>query len=128
MTERIKIEGFGFRPRSQDGAPYHPTWRVYGSRAKDSWERVTEFQLIRGDGCAAFPDFELEPTGARSFRAYRLVGVDATGREKWHDGEAQNLRLTRAMVREFGGRIDVGEWLLYNMELNGVIAPGQLHD
>jgi hypothetical protein len=125
VTKKITIEGFGFKPLQPD---YHPTWRIYGTRAKDSWELVTEFQLIEGDGCVAFPAFELEPTGARGLRAYQLIAVDKAGREKWHDETENELQLTRAMVREFGGSLDVGSWLLYNLELNGVIAPGQLHD
>lgn len=131
MTKKIKVEGFGFKSSQ---SIQHGTWRVYGSRAPHSREMVEEFQVTQTkDGRVEWPAFELEPTcspdaarGRRRFFFYYLVPVDADGRETWH-GEDSALVLPAELPREFGGRIDVAEWMLYNLELTGVIAPGQLH-
>lgn len=91
-----------------------------------SWELVKELEIKRKRGMVTLPDFELEPTRIGGWRFYYLVPVDGEGRETWH---AENdLIFPREMIEEFGEPLDVATLLLYNLELKGQIAPGQLHE
>ena len=133
----MKVEGFSYR--KTPGAPVNvPVWRFYGTREvfrypdgtirpqPGSWELVTEFKIRDARGRVTLPAFELEPTRIGGWRFYNLVLVDAEGRETWHaDNE---ILFPPEMIEEFGGSVDVATLMLYNLELKGVIAPGQLND
>jgi hypothetical protein len=113
-------------------------WRFYGTRyAVESsgeakphpnagWEVVREVRAQIRRGRYTLPDFELELTGESGYRFYNPVMVDREGRETWHaDNE---IVLTPETVAALGGEVSVTGLLLYNLELKGIIAPGQLHD
>lgn len=133
---KIPIEGFSFKPT--DPKRSHLIWRVYGARdvftypngqvkpQPDTWELVTELRVKQTRARVTLPNFELEDTDTGPYRFYNLVLLDGEGREKWHDDN--EMVLPASLPEDFGGRLDVAEWLLYNLELKGVIAPGQLND
>jgi hypothetical protein len=133
----IKIHGHMFKP--VESKPLCMTWRVYGTKqtftfsdgrlgaTPATWEFVTEFKLKSSRGKFGFPTFELEPTDAAAgWKFYNLVPLDAEGKEIWH--KDNEITLPHDLPEEFGGSLDVGAWLLWNMEEKGIIALGQLHD
>jgi len=130
------VKGFSFKPK--DSATYHPIWRLYGTKEvfkypdgrvkpqPGSWELVCELKVEMKRGKVILPDFELEPTQPGGWQFYNPVLVTRDGEEMWHpDNE---IIFPREMIAEFGGEVDIGTLMLYNLELQGVIAPGQLHD
>ena len=133
----IKIHGHLFTPTN--GKPCVPHWRIYGTKKTfnfedgrlapmpGSWELVTEFDLKQARGKVGFPDFKLEPTVEGGFRFYKMIAVDEAGKETWHNGD-DPLTLPPDLPDEFERPFDVATWLLWNLERNGVIAPGQLND
>ncbi len=123
----IRIHGHLFKPIESD-RPHHMLWRVYGSRQAferesgrlaplpATWEFVAEFKLKRARGKVGFPDFELEPTVATNtdgWKFYNLVPVDGEGKEIWH--KDNELTLPADLPEEFEGELDVGSWLLWNL-------------
>lgn len=131
------VKGFSFKPR--DAAKYHPVWRFYGTKEvfqypdgrvkpqPGSWELVCEVKVEMKRGKVTLPDFELELTQPGGWRFYNPVLVADDGQEKWQSDE--ELIFPREMLAEFDeDEINIGTLILYNMELRGEIAPGQLHD
>jgi hypothetical protein len=128
------IKGYKFKP--QDGGGGSAAWRFYGTREvfqyssgavkpqPGSWELVKELEIKRKRGMVTLPDFELELTQVGGWRFYYLVPVDSEGRETWHADN--DLIFPREMIEELGEPLDVATLLLYNLELKGTIAPGQL--
>jgi hypothetical protein len=49
------------------------------------------------------------------------------GKEKWHTDDVP-LMLPADLPDEFEPPFDISTWLLWNLEREGVIAPGQLND
>jgi hypothetical protein len=134
--DTMRIEGFTIRPQDP---PAGALWRFYGTREAvldehgnerprpNRWELVREVRARRGRGGRyTLPDFELEPTCRDGWRFYALVIVDDEGRETWHAGE--ELVLTAETARALGGSVDLCGLLLWNLEREGLIAPGQLLD
>jgi hypothetical protein len=133
----IKITGYLFTPK--EGGPCTPQWRIYGTKKvfnyedgrlaplPASWELVAEFEMKNSRGKIGFPDFKLEPTTETGWRFYRMIGVDKTGKEIWHKDDTP-LTLPPDLPEEFEPPFDVATWLLWNLEREGVIAPGQLRD
>jgi hypothetical protein len=131
----MKVKGFSIKPQGE--GPYHPLWRFYGTKEvfkypdgtvkpqPGSWEIVCEVRLKVGRGRMTFLPFELELTRPGGWRFYNLVPVDREGQEIWHpDNEIIFPREMTGMFEE----IDLPTLLLYNLEMKGVIEPGQLHD
>jgi hypothetical protein len=133
----IEIKSSTFKPVNPKRC--HLIWRIYGTRKvftypsgrrapqPGTWELVKEVHLTLKRGRVTIPAVELEPTDGHGWQFYNPVFVDADGQEKWHPHN--EITLTQAMVDEFEeGEFCMGAWMLYNMELKGEIAPGQLHD
>ncbi|MBC7933178.1 MAG: hypothetical protein H7Z38_21655 [Rubrivivax sp.] len=129
----MKVKGYSFNPEQPEACAR--VWRIYGTRevVRDAvrvrprpgtWEPVCEIQCELRDGIYSIPDFDLEYTRTGGWRFYKSVFVNRAGREYWHEEEYFNF--TPEMVEEFGGEIDIALLELHNLELQGVISPGQL--
>jgi hypothetical protein len=132
----MKIKGFTIKPA--DPSACARLWRFYGTRETvkgddgrerphpNRWELVREVRAETEGEYYTLPDFDLPRTEPGRWRFYNPVMVDAEGRETWHaDNE---IVLPRAAANALGGDVDIARLLLYNLELKGSIAPGQLHD
>ena len=130
------VKGFSFKPKNLEA--YQPIWRFYGTKEvfrypdgrmkpqPGTWELVAELKVELRRDKVTLPDCELEPTGPGGWRFYNPVLVTRDGQEIWHpDNE---IIFPREMIAEFGGDVDVATLLLWNLEQQGVIAPGQLRD
>ncbi|HEX8071057.1 MAG TPA: hypothetical protein VF546_13965 [Pyrinomonadaceae bacterium] len=106
--------------------------RLYGARRAvrlpdksvrpvGAWEFIRELEIAVGGDSLTIPDFALGHTGAGGWALYRLVFVAADGRETEH-----LVELPPAAAGRFGPRIRFATLLLYNLEMQGVIEPGQL--
>ena len=134
--QEMKIKGFRIKPANASACAR--LWRFYGTRETvrddagherphpNRWELVREVRAETDGDYYALPDFDLPRTEPGRWRFYNPVMVDAERRETWH-ADNENV-LPRAAVNALGGEVDIAGLLLYNLELKGVIAPGQLCD
>jgi hypothetical protein len=132
----MKLKGFTHGADSPE--PAYPVIRFYGTKEvfkypdgtvkpqPGSWELVCEFEIRRSRGRWRSPAFELEFTQPGGWRFYNFVVATRQGQETWHPDN--DIIFPREMWEEFGGEVDWPTLLLYNLELKGVIAPGQLRD
>ena len=133
----MKVRGFSIHP-PKDGRERAAVWRFYGTRETveddsgrtrphpNRWQLVREVAAVIEGDTYTLPDFNLDRTEPGRWRFYNPVMVYADGRELWHaDNE---ITLTRATVKALGGEVDIAGLLLWNLEQQGVIAPGQLLD
>jgi hypothetical protein len=132
----IKIAGYLIQPTEPD-TPHCWNWRIYGSKTgfrypdgklkpqPGTWELVKEFKLQKKANKIGFPSIELEATDRGEWRFYQLVALDVDGREIWHkDNDA--LILPHDLPSEYEPPFDIPTWLLWNLEFNGHIEPGQI--
>ncbi len=129
------VKGFSFKPKDHLEA-YSPIWRFYGTKEvfrypdgrikpqPGTWELVVELEVALSRSKVTLPDFELEFTGPGGWRFYNPVLVTRDGRETWHPDD--EIVFPREMAAEFDGDVDVATLMLWNLEQQGVIAPGQL--
>jgi len=132
----MRVQGFSIT--TEDPAACADAFRFYGTRETvtddagaerphpNRWRLVREVRAVRDGADYTLPDFDLPRTEPGRWRYFYPVPVMPGGREVWHaDGE---IMLPRAAVNALGGSVDFAGLLLYNLELKGVIAPGQLND
>ncbi len=130
IAEKITIEGFSIvQKKGVDYSQALRGWRIYGTNevfimddgkrvAKpNTWRLMHDLKFKRHARSIIWPDFELEPTTDEGdgIKLYAGVGVDAEGREQWHNASYMVL------PPEWGPEMNAAEWMLENLHLDGVI-------